>query len=414
MESEARLVSAVLLEKDVTPAVKQGISAKMFSVDEYEDAFRFIVDHEAKYGQVPSATTVKREISGIRLVQVSDALDVVIDQFLAEFRRARVKALVSSAVDAMSVRKWDTDDVIADIERQLEGLRTGLDSSSVVNLVDTADQRLADYQTRASRPSKLLGISTGFPTIDAATLGLQRQQLVTIVAAPKTGKSQLALRIAKTVHEQGYTPAFLSFEMSNDEQALRHDAMAFGISHLRLMNADLVASELKKYEKGLEALKSSHPFYLVDSQKGMTVDAVAATVRDLKPDVMFIDGVYLMMDSVTGESGTPQALTNITRNLKRMAQRFDIPTVISTQTLTWKMKKNKLDPNSIGYSSSFYQDSDTIFGLERGDEELGDDYRLLKVLASRNTGGAEVELVWDWNLGKFEEISAATTSSVVY
>jgi replicative DNA helicase len=407
MDSAVRLVSRVLIDKDVDSALKRSISDSMFGADEYRDAFRFICSHMTKYSQVPSASTVRSEYPSIRLVKVEDDMDVVIDQFLEEHRKTVAKEAITASVEAMQKRRWDADDVLAVLQKAMADLEGTASGATVINLMDPAivDEELDDYDQLEQRAGSLLGIPTGFPTIDAATLGLQKQQLVTIVAAPKTGKSQLAMRIAETVWENGYSPAFISFEMSNDEQRRRRSAMAYGLSHTRLMNGDLVATEKKRYVKGRQAEKNKHPFHLLDSSTGMTVSSVAAKARALNPDVLFIDGVYLMIDEQTGEHGTPQAITNITRSLKRLAQKMNIPIVISTQTLTWKMKKNKLDPNSIGYSSSFYQDSDVIFGLERGDESTGDDYRLLKVLASRNTGAAEVDLEWDWNSGIFREVA---------
>jgi replicative DNA helicase len=111
-----------------------------------------------------------------------------------------------------------------------------------------------------------------------------------------------------------------------------------------------------------------------------------------------------MMDEQSGEANTPLALTNITRSLKRLAQRYQIPVVVSTQALAWKMKKGNVTADSIGYSSSFLQDADVVFGLQREDEDV-DDTRLLKVLASRNTGPMEVSMLWDWNTGEFREIT---------
>jgi replicative DNA helicase len=109
-----------------------------------------------------------------------------------------------------------------------------------------------------------------------------------------------------------------------------------------------------------------------------------------------------MVDESTGESNTPQALTNITRNLKRLAQKQRIPIVITTQVLLWKMKKRQVSADSIGYSSSFFQDSDVILGLQKQDEE-DDTSRELRVVASRNCGPASTDLLWDWEEGKFEE-----------
>ena len=143
-------------------------------------------------------------------------------------------------------------------------------------------------------------------------------------------------------------------------------------------------------------------FWLVDAASSLTVSGIASKIQVLHPEVVFIDGTYLMIDEQTNEANTPQALTNITRSLKRLAQRFKIPIVISTQVLNWKMKKGQVTSDSIGYSSSFHQDADVIFGLQRVDDAI-DDMRLLKILDSRNSGRTEVQLNWDWNTGQFRE-----------
>jgi RecA-family ATPase len=148
-------------------------------------------------------------------------------------------------------------------------------------------------------------------------------------------------------------------------------------------------------------MKDEHPFHLVDAVNGLTIDSLVAKGEQLNPDIMFVDGVYLMLDQVTGESNTPQALTNITRGLKRVAQKLDIPIVITTQTLLWKMRGGKVTADSIGYSSSFFQDSDVILGLEpiEDDEEL----RLLKIVQSRNCPPSETTITWKWDTGCFHD-----------
>ena len=71
----------------------------------------------------------------------------------------------------------------------------------------------------------MLGVPTGFDVIDEATAGLQGGQLVTVIAPPKTGKSQIALAMAIHTHSNGNVPMFQSFEMTNREQQQRHDSI---------------------------------------------------------------------------------------------------------------------------------------------------------------------------------------------
>ena len=226
--------------------------------------------------------------------------------------------------------------------------------------------------------------------------------LFTIIAPPKTGKSVLALQVAVNIHEDGFVPMFQSFEMSNIEQQHRHDAMRAKIAHSRLVRGNLNLEEERRYKETLERMETMQKFYLTDSTSAMTVTGLAAKIEKIKPDIVFVDGVYLMVDEASGESNTPQALTSITRNLKRLAQKANIPIVVSTQVLLWKMKKRQVSADAIGYSSSFFQDSDVILGLQKQDEE-DDSSRELRIVASRNCGPATSDLLWDWEEGKFEE-----------
>jgi hypothetical protein len=207
--------------------------------------------------------------------------------------------------------------------------------------------------------------------------------------------------MAINVHQAGMVPMFQSFEMNNHEQSQRHDAMRSHVSAGRLRRGKLRPDELEKYVDMLAESKEWHPFHLVDAVNGLTIDSLLAKAEQLKPDILFVDGVYLMMDQVTGEANTPQALTNITRGLKRVAQKLNIPIVITTQTLLWKMRGGKVSADSIGYSSSFFQDSDVILGLEPIEED--DERRNLRVVQARNCPPTEAVITWLWDSGCFHD-----------
>jgi RecA-family ATPase len=178
--------------------------------------------------------------------------------------------------------------------------------------------------------------------------------------------------------------------------------MTSHISNSNLRRGKLSRDEEDKLIGQIDKLKESKPFHLVDAINGLTIDSLLAKAEQLNPDILFVDGVYLMMDQVTGEANTPQALTNITRGLKRLAQKLDIPIVISTQTLLWKMRGGKVSADSIGYSSSFFQDSDVILGLEPVEDS---DYtRKLRVVQSRNAAPEETTITWIWDTGCFHDV----------
>ena len=405
-DNEERLLSRVVRTREIVPALEAGVEDNWFFVDENKSMWKFIRTHWTRYGEVPSAVTVKDNFPTYRLLAVDDSLEYLVDQLVEYRRRQKAIEVVQNAAEFISA--GNHDQAIAEMSQGIATIYDeGASQSSDVDLTKDPENRFQEYLDLKNRDGGLLGYRTGFRTIDEATAGLQNGQLITIIAPPKTGKSVLAMQIAVNVHEDGHVPMFQSFEMSNIEQQHRHDAMRAHIAHSRLVRGKLTLDEERRY-KALERMDTMQKFYLTDSTSAMTVTGLAAKIEKIKPDIVFVDGVYLMVDEASGESNTPQALTSITRNLKRLAQKANIPIVVSTQVLLWKMKKGQVSADSIGYSSSFFQDSDVILGLQRQDEE-DDSSRELRIVASRNSGPASSDLLWDWEEGKFEEYGAFGT-----
>jgi replicative DNA helicase len=400
-DNEVRLLSRAIRTRDIAPLLECGVGDDWFFVDENKQVWRFLRQHWTKYQEVPTAVTVLDNFPTYRLLAVDDTLEYLVDQLVEYRKRQHAITVVQDASEAIA--SGDHNGAIAVLSQGVAKLLDeGVRESGDIDLTVDATKRFEDYTNIKTRPNGLIGFATGFKTIDEATAGLQPGQLVTIIAPPKTGKSVLAMQMAVNVHRDGFVPMFQSFEMTNMEQQQRHDAMRARISHSRLIRGGLNAAEEARYMDELKAMEAMHRFYLTDSVSAMTVTGLAAKIDKIRPDIAFVDGVYLMTDEVTGESNSPQALTNITRNLKHLAMAKKIPIVISTQVLLWKMKKRQVSADAIGYSSSFYQDSDVILGLQKQDEE-DDTSRELRIVASRNCGPATSDLLWDWEEGKFEE-----------
>lgn len=406
MSIESKLISAAVKVRDLSPLFERGVSDSWFSNEDDRRLWGFLRTHFAKYGECPSEEVIASNFPTYRIAELTDSIDFLLDDLVDRRRKLSISNTIRLAVEEINTNK-DHESALLVLQGGIVKLEEeGLNKTSDVNLITTTESRWEDYIFRKNNPG-LLGVATGFPTIDEVTNGLQKGQLIVIVATPKTGKSTLALQIANNIHKQGLSPMFQSFEMTNREQQDRYDSMRALVSHNRLITGQLTADEEKRYKDSLTQMaKDDTNFWLVDSAHGITTSAIHSKVQTLQPDVIFIDGVYLMLDEATGESNTPQALTGITRSLKRLAQKTNKPVVITTQALNWKARKGKVTTDSIGYSSSFLQDADVVFGLEREDENV-DDTRTLKVMASRNSGNVEATLMWDWASGLFREMDVS-------
>lgn len=405
MNKETLLLSKVIQDRDLTQLFQRNVNDSWFLDNEDRKVWSLLKSHFTKYGECPSIDVVTENFPSYRVVDVVDSVEYLLDELIAARRKSATITMIGEAIEKIEKQR-DHEGALIEIQKGIVKLeQDGLTKSSDVDITENPMQLWDDYLYRKNNPG-LLGVPTGFPTIDAATNGLQNGQLIIIVAPPKTGKSTLALQIAQNVHLSGSTPMFQSFEMTNQEQLSRYVAMRSRVSHTRYQVGALTDAEESRVKAKLQAISQMREkFWLIGATEGATVSAIASKIQIHQPDVVFIDGMYLMIDENGEKPGSPQALTNITRSLKRLAQRVNKPVVISTQVLENKMRNGQVTTDAIGYSSSFHQDADVIFGLQREDENV-DDTRLLKVIASRNSGPAEVSMLWDWNTGAFREITA--------
>jgi replicative DNA helicase len=174
--------------------------------------------------------------------------------------------------------------------------------------------------------------------------------------------------------------------------------MVGGVSFGRLRTGQLTPEEEEKLFKAMRQRAEFPDFWMsADSVGASTVSGIAGKIEQYRPDVVFIDGVYLMQDDQGEPQGTPRALTNITRALKRLAQKIRLPFVVTTQVLPSRYNATiGLNTNSVAYSSSFAQDSDVVLGIEQPGK--------LSIVISRNSPQAEVMLHWDWETGTLEEM----------
>jgi replicative DNA helicase len=400
--NEERLLSKAIRSRDIRPLIEYGVQEDWFFNDLNRQVWKFVAKHNEKYGEVPTAVTVKENFPTYTLHAVEDNIEYLLDQ-LVEYRK-RQKTIDTLLEAQQAVQLGDHNAAIQTMSSAVQSLlNDNTRESNDENLSDNPLQRYDEYLSIKTRPNGLLGISTGFKTIDDITAGLLSQQLWTIVAPPKTGKSVLAMQMAIRAQDENLKVMFQSFEMTAREMKTRYDAMRAHISHGRLIRGALNTDEEKRYMVHLSELRQE--FWMPDNIAARTITGLSAKIEKFKPDIVFVDGMYLMMDEETGETESERSLRSLTRNMKRVAQRYDVPVVVSTQALRSKMRGGKVTADSIGYTSSFLQDSDIVLALQRQDEE-DDSSRSLTVAASRISGMGSTDLMWDWEEGRFEEYAA--------
>jgi replicative DNA helicase len=402
--SELLLISKVLQDKDMQVPIRSGIKPDHFS-GKWSEVWEWLLKFQREHGAVPTERVFSQEFGDISLDDAADeTFTRLIEEVIDGYKQRILVDTLSTAIPALND---------ADVDKAVEALSSGLQKAAVeaarlrdVDIIENWENRIARYEEMRATPNALRGIPTGFHGLDRITHGLRPQQFIVFVGEPKRGKSLFALILANSAHIHGKRPLFISFEMSIEEQEARYDSFISKVPYMRILSGDLTDGDMKRIKKALAFRRNMQPFvFSEDTASLTTVSALASKVQEYQPDVLVVDGVYLMDDEEGEPKGSPQALTNITRSLKRLAQRFDIPVVATTQVLSWKLNNKKtraVTADAIGYSSSFAQDADLVLGVERNPDI--EDQAIIRVVIARSAPTGEVHVKWDWTTMEFEEV----------
>ncbi|MGW5817715.1 DnaB-like helicase C-terminal domain-containing protein [Streptomyces noursei] len=399
---EEEVISYVALTGDLDTVVGQagGITTDHFLDPETRKVFSSILAFNADFGEPPTPEVIHRDHPNFPFSEDSSG---PIEYLLRELHEQRRRTIIDLGMGAVgeALDRGGSEAALPLLRMMLAQATTAAVGSREVDYAATGAQRLDVYRQARDNPGELLGIPTGFKFLDAATLGIQPQQMIVLTGLAKSCKTTVMLGMTRSAYDYGAKPLLVSFEMPYQEIARRLDGFLARVNPKKLQTGQISAKEWRQLEAALTDPLGEQPYIVTEDRAGaMTIAGLQTKIDQLSPSVIFVDGAYFLFDEISRESQTPIALTNISRGLKRLALNNDIPVVVTTQSLSHKVGAKGLTVNSLGYTSAWGQDADLVVGMEATDEDFI--YRM-KVLASRNAPPQEHLISISWEPPQFEE-----------
>lgn len=367
------LISKIIKEGDIRPAMQAGVRVTWFDEDsDHRPVFKWMLEYFGRYGTTPTEDAFRAEFPSYKLPTPDEPYLFYLDHFRDQRSRAILFDAIADGDDAL--KAGETQEAQRHLANGLQQIGREISTTTDENAVRRPKARYESYLERARTYGTLRGIPCGFASLDKVTGGWQAEQFVLLGGSPKQAKSFVLMRWARAAQESGKKVLFLTFEMSRDEQLARYDAIAAGISAKRLFDGNLSLDEKRKLRKAMKAQRDLVPFVVsADISATTTISGLSAKVEQHQPDIVFVDGCYLMENEIGAEPLSTQAFTSISRGLKRLAQQSKRPIVATTQALLSKMKNNKVDLYSFGWcvdekTEALTQDGwKTYHTLEAGD-----------------------------------------------
>ena len=235
------------------------------------------------------------------------------------------------------------------------------------SLADIA-RETADYVDRVSKQQdRLIGIPTGFATIDSLLGGWQRSDLAIIAARTSMGKTSFVLSSALAAAQAGFHVGMLSLEMSRLQVGLRLHGMGSPIDVHALKTGTLSQEGWWRFATTAQQFEQL-PFW-VDDSSVLTVEQVAAKARHLKAtnglDLLILD--YLQLLSLSNAETRQQGIADASRRLKLLAKELDIPVLALSQLSRNCENRDDKRPmlSDLRDSGAIEQDADVVLFLYR-------------------------------------------------
>jgi replicative DNA helicase len=406
MDVQNACLTKIVQDGNLLPFIESKITAEFFTDDKHAQVWKLVLEHYKSHGKPPSEEAVHKAYPTYVFEDCPEPISYYLNQLKQDRKKVILIRYAQEFLDRVQEEEGPNigDDLELILRQGMSQAAHEISQGRDTDFFLSQDRIIERLRERRLNPNTLKGITTGLNGIDALTSGLQPEQLITMIGTPKAGKSSILLKMALNAHRNGNPVLFITFEMSTEEQEDRLLSLLSGIGLTKILTGGHTSAEEKMLERMLDIRKGMSGFtFTSDVTSAITVSGVQAKIQQYQPALVIVDGVYLMDDESGNDKGTPQALTSITRGFKRLAQTLRIPIVISTQAMLYR-SKGGLKMESIGYSSSFAQDSDIVFGVEAHEQFQG--VSKFKVIASRSSPKGEVHVRFDWSQGMIEEITA--------
>ncbi|GIH63986.1 replicative DNA helicase [Microbispora siamensis] len=286
----------------------------------------------------------------------------------------------------------DPDEIEGLIGRAHEDLITQEPGGDEATALDTLVWDALDWLENGADDDR---VPLPYRDLDDLLGGLKPGQMAIVGARPATGKSVVALDVARHAAIRHGLPVYMaSLEMSRRELSLRLLAAECRIDLKRLQDRKLTEAEWAKFSDMAPKL-AKHAHLVIDDTPNVTVDRIRAELRkmarrDTGPARLVIIDYLQLMRTPAGGRRTPEnrqvEVSELSRNIKLLAREFNVPVVVLAQlNRAVEMRADKRPQVSdLRESGSLEQDADVVILLHRDDEERAGE---LSLIVGKNRNG---------------------------
>ena len=386
LEAEEAVLGSILLEQDSIISVMEFLVPDDFYRVAHQLIFAAMIELNQNSEAIDPITVSERLRQKNQIENVGgeaniiELLDKVPTAANVEFytqivlEKSTRRKLIKTSTNIVK-NAYQEDETIANVldtaERDILSVSEGRNKAGFIPIRDVLHDAYASLEERSKNNGEVTGIATGYIGLDRMTSGFHADELIILAARPSVGKTAFVLNIAKNVAVNlNETVAIFSLEMGAESLVERIICSHASINAGHLKTGKLTDEEYTQYFVATGVLAEA-PIY-IDDTPGIRVSEIRAKCRRLKQErnnlgLVVID--YLQLIEGNGKESRQQEVSEISRNLKKLAKELKVPVIALSQLSRGVEQRQDKRPimSDIRESGSIEQDADIVAFLYRDD-----------------------------------------------
>lgn len=409
MNSEAKLISAICNNKDISYALNAGDIDDLFET--HKDVWQKLKSHYYRFRSCPSLKLVTEWFPDFEPEETNAPSSYYVEQIRND-KVQRGLANIASGIAKSLDGEIAPDRILARLQQRITELSKFSAGVKDLNVgdIERAQQHYERVQERVREMGGAMGIKTGFDSIDVAyTTGQAAGHLICVIGWPGHKKTFMAGELAINVWKQGFKPMIVSLEMSPENMRDRiYTMMGEGKWRMSGFNrGDINTSEFKHW--GEAAFEDRQDFIIVSNEGSaeVTPATIQAKIDQYKPDWVLVDYLQLLNDNKRSAQDTARVM-NISKELKALALANSIPIVVIVSA-TSSDKEDRSHPPILGqvaWAKSIEYDADMAFAVHTYENPDIPGDKITEIVKRKNRHGDDFCFYVDLNpeTGELREI----------
>ena len=434
-EAEQSVLGSILLRPSALITAMEFLQTNDFYRRAHQLIFQAMIDLNEKNEEIDVVTVANILETSKQLEDVggapylADLANIVPTAANVEYyakiveERSLLRRLIQASHDIISETYEESDEVATILdaaEQKILEVSERKNLSVFVKISDVLKTSIEEIDDLYKNSEEITGLSSGYRALDLMTAGLHEDELIILAARPGVGKTAFALNVAQNIGTStDENVAIFSLEMGATQLVNRMLCAEGTINANNLRTGQLTEEEFEKLFVAMGSLSKANIF--IDDTPGIRVSEIRSKARRLQQErgsigLIIID--YLQLIEGSGKESRQQEVSEISRQLKKLAMELEVPVIALSQLSRSVEQRQDKRPilSELRESGSLEQDADIVAFLYREDyyraeegedEDEREEDNVVEVLIEKNRSGARgsVKLLFIKEYNKFSSLS---------